>query len=645
MVPQAPYGELTAVEQSLVTAVSRGERLDLASSKIDVRDDEMQPQGDSPSCRAYVIRDILRGRLAPDPDPRGLRLEGARITGRLDLENVTTDVNLELTNCLLEEGIFAGDARLASVVLAGCRILHSGDHPALDGTQLTCSALILHRAQVISHSDSGAVCLSSAHVGGQLDCTEAKLRNDSGPALLADSLEVEQGMFLDGVVADGRDASGAVLLAGARINGSFSCTRATLSNDSGPALNADRLKVAEGVSLRELRATGAHDGAVRLSSAQIGSQLDCRGAKLHSGFGPALLADSLEVEQGMFLDGVAATVSDGPGTVLLVGARIGGSLFCTKATLTNDSGPALNADRLKVAEGVSLRELRATGAHDGAVRLSSAQIGSQLDCRGAKLRDDSGPALFADSLQVGQALILADGFSAIGGEGAVAVDLTGAQVGGAFVFGPEELQHEVDPHQRLAVDGLTYAGVPEQISPRDWMRLLRDGTPSYAAQPYQQLAAGYRALGDDRQVRRILMVQRDDQLARTPTSRAERSLGQISRITLGYGYQPVRLVWWLGAVVALSCVLAVALGAHGALAQTDKTATPGRPCTVIQELSVGMDLNLPFGTSLAREDCDLPQKASTAANWLTSTGLVLRVAAWVFAALFAGAIAGAIRKT
>lgn len=136
------------------------------------------------------------------------------------------------------------------------------------------------------------------------------------------------------------------------------------------------------------------------------------------------------------------------------------------------------------------------------------------------------------------------------------------------------LEHKADPHRLLAVGGLTYAGVPVQISPREWTRLLRDGTPSYAAQPYQQLAAGYRALGDDRLVRTILTVQRDDHLARTSTNWVEKSLGQMSRITIGYGYQPVRLVWWLSAVVALSCVLAVGLGAHGALTQTDKTATP-----------------------------------------------------------------------
>ena len=95
--------------------------------------------------------------------------------------------------------------------------------------------------------------------------------------------------------------------------------------------------------------------------------------------------------------------------------------------------------------------------------------------------------------------------------------------------------------------------------------------------------------------------------------------GWITKVTLGYGYQPWRALLFLAAVIALSCVLAVVLGSHGALAQTDKTATPGRPCTVVQQVSVGLDLNLPVGTSVARADCDLTKdSASATAAWLTA---------------------------
>ena len=187
-----------------------------------------------------------------------------------------------------------------------------------------------------------------------------------------------------------------------------------------------------------------------------------------------------------------------------------------------------------------------------------------------------------------------------------------------------------------------------ETSARRWLDLLRDGTPDYAAQPYQQLAVGYRAQGDERQVREILMAQRDDQLTRTqPRPRwPERLWGQITKVTLGYGYQPWRALLFLGGIMTISCLLAWALGSHGALAQTDKTATPGKPCTVIQQISVGLDLNLPVGTSVARTDCDLSENSTSAtAAWLTATSWVLRLLAWAFAALFIAGFTSAVRKT
>jgi hypothetical protein len=695
---------LTSVEQSLVEHVGRGEWLDLVTDDEVVDEAAMPSWGDSRTCRAIVIRDILRGRLVADADPHGLRLRGARISGRLDLENLVRDVSFELCDCFLEEGILARDSHFTVIALTGCRIEHPAEIP-LDGARLSCRVLLLNRASAIGHAitgavnlsganisgslycdgadlrndsgpalaadglqigqgmflrhgftatgsgHTGAVRLSGANIGSTLDCDGASLRNDSGPALAADGLQVGQGMFLrDGFTADGSGHAGAVRLFGARVGGELDCAGASLRNDSGPALAADRLKVAEGMFLTEgFTATGSHHaGAVRLSGANISGSLYCDGASLRNDSGPALAADGLQVGQGMFLrDGFTATGGDRFGAVHLSGANIGGHLDCTGATLNNHSGPALAGDSLQVDQAMFLRgKFTATGSTGaGAVRLSGAHIGSTLDCDGADLRNESGPALLADRLQVGQAIYLTSRFTATGGGEGVTVDLRGAQVGGTLVFTPKQLDHVTDFRRRLAVDGLTYAGVPQASFPHDWLELLRNDTPYYAAQPYQQLAAGYRALGDERRARRTLMAQHDDQLARTYSRSGQRLLGQLYKVTLGYGYQPWRLLAWLGVVVVLSCVLAVALGSHGALAQTEKTATPGGPCTMIQQVSVGLDLNLPFGTSLARGGCDLTKNSSTAATWLTGAGVVLRVLAWAFAALFIVAFTGAIRKT
>jgi hypothetical protein len=622
------------VERSLVEHVSRGNRLNLSA------DDEV---GKSRTISATVIRDILRGRLAADPDPHGLRLRGARISGRLHLENLHTEVNFELTDCLLEEGIIAQEARMASVSLRGCRLEHRAE-PPLDAAGLTCSLLDLSGATIIGHAPverggaagdrGGAVCLRGAHIEGHLNCTGATMCNDKGPALLASGVRVGLGMFLR----------------------------------------------------YEFAATGVgEDGTVLLGGASVGIHLVCSKASLRNDSGPALFAKGLHVKQDMYLDkGFTATGAGAKGAVHLSGAHIDGSFECDGAHLCNKSGPALYANRLRVGQVMNIRNGFAySGDRDrtdgdlGAVHLSGAHIGGSLHCEGAAMRNESGSALVADSLETGRGIYLHEGFTATSGGDGVAVNLVRARVGGALTFKPARL-HATDLHHRLEVDGLTYTGVPgpkpdkqpdsarrwrkalpctgvrgprtdkQPDSAQRWRELLREGTPAYAAQPYQHLAAGYRALGEDRQARKTLIAQRKDQLARTSPGCWEGLWAFITRITLGYGYKPWRALWWLAGVLAVSCLLAWLLGAHGALAQTDKTMARTRtnPCTVIQRVSVGLDLNLPVGASVARAQCDLtPHSESVTAFWLTVAGWVLRVLAWAFAALFIAGFTSAVRKT
>ena len=542
MVTQVPGGGLTSVELSLVEHVGRGEWLDLAADDEAIDEAAMRSWGQARTCRATVIREILRGRLAADPDPHGLRLRGARITGRLDLANLTTKVNFELHDCLLEEGIDAADAQLATVGLSGCRLEHPTE-PPLDADRLTCNMLILIKATIIGHAESGVVLLRGAHIG-LLHCGGARLGNDCGPGLRGDGLQVSRGMYLRReFTAGGTGQAGTVRLTGAHIGGSLECDGASLRNDSGPAVLADDLQVDRDVFLREgfTAASSGDDGAVCLAGARVGGSLVCDGASLRNDSGPALFADGLQVGLDMLCDrlradggvvlgghigrllsfegaalnnrGGAALFSDGlrvdatmfcrngftaQGQVRLPGARIGGRLYfdgaklsnpggralvaqrltlgqdmycraarggrereqpfvaegvadlrgahigghwvCDGAQLRNDSGPAVYADSLQVDQDMLMRGgFTATGGgEDGAVRLPGARIGGNLDCTGAALRNDSGPALYADRLQVDQSVVLRDGFTAAGsggdgdgdGDGDGAVILTRARIGG-----------------------------------------------------------------------------------------------------------------------------------------------------------------------------------------------------------------------
>lgn len=274
MATQVPAGELTSLEQSIVEHVGRGEWLDLAGDEL-VDEAAMRSWGESRACRASVIRDILGGQMPTGGDPHGLRLRGARIIGRLDLENITTDVHLELKDCLLEGGVLARGARLGFVGLAGCQIEHP-DEPPLAADRLACSALNLSGARITGHASAGAVRLEGARIEGSLDCDAASMRNDSGAALFAYGLQVGLGMFLSGgFTATGSGDLGAVNLVGTRIGGDLECDEAELSNDSGPALAAGNLEVGQDVFLhRGFTAAGAGDkGAVSLGSARIGGSL------------------------------------------------------------------------------------------------------------------------------------------------------------------------------------------------------------------------------------------------------------------------------------------------------------------------------------------------------------------------------------
>jgi hypothetical protein len=484
VVTQLPLGGLTSVEQSLVEHVGRGEWLDLAAEDEAVDEAAMQSWGKSRTISAAVIRDILRGRLAADPDPRGLRLRGARITGRLDLENLTTDVNLELKDCLLEAGVLARGARLAFVGLTGCRLEHPAE-PPLAADRLTCSVLALTGAAITGHTGAdavrlrgGAVRLMGAHISGTLECDGASLHDDSGPALLADGLQVGQDVFLrEGFTATGGGEDGAVRLTGAHIGGSLLCDGANLRNDSGPALVASRLQVGQTVFLRSgFTAIGAGKrGAVRVISSHIGGDLNCTGAELRNDSGPALVADGLQVDQDVQCDrltadgevvlgghigrllsfdgatlnnrGGIALSSDGlrvdgtmfcrngftaRGEVRFPGAQIGGRFFFDGAKLSNPGGHALVASRLTVGQDMFCRHRGGPGHKqpfvvEGMVILNGAHIGGHLDCTGANLRNDSGPALVADSLQVDQDMVLRDGFTATGSGDDGAIGLAGAQ--------------------------------------------------------------------------------------------------------------------------------------------------------------------------------------------------------------------------
>lgn len=205
------------VEERLIECVRDGLELDLTATDSEATEDDMHGWGAERTIRAAVIRRLVRA--GGDSDPRGIRLRGARIDGRLDLRQVDAVVPLSLSDCYLPSGADLSSARLQAVTLQRCLIEESID-------------------------------LAGAQIDGVLDLAGSTVRDDHGAAINSDGLRVAANLVLnEAFSAVGPGALGAVNLIGATVGGELDASGAQLRNDSGPALGADRLKVGQALVL------------------------------------------------------------------------------------------------------------------------------------------------------------------------------------------------------------------------------------------------------------------------------------------------------------------------------------------------------------------------------------------------------------
>jgi len=336
--------------QRLTTAARSGEILNLTQRVSDP--DLLDPaQADTwPENRrvpaAAIRTTLLNAKL--NPDPHGLRLRGAHIIGALDLEHVRVPCPLWLTHCRIEESADLTKGRLVELNLA-----HTySRNLVLDGAQITGGTVLT------GLKATGEVRALGAHLGGQLNLTNAELTNENGTALNLDRAQITGEAVLTGL-----KATGEVRALGAHLGGQLNLTNAELTNENGPALNLDRAQITGSAFLTGLKATGE----VRALSAHIGGQLSLVEAELTNENGPALDLDRAQITGSAFLTGLKAT-----GEVRALGAHLGGQLILVEAELTNENGTALDLEGAQIGQLF----LRNVAAIKGALDLTAAEIGA-----------------------------------------------------------------------------------------------------------------------------------------------------------------------------------------------------------------------------------------------------------------------------
>lgn len=545
------------------------------------------------------------------------------------------------------------DAHIGSeLICRGTRLINeSGPALVADGSRIG-RVRLTDGFRAYGAGRSGAVSMIATTITGDLYSTDAALTNNSGPALFADRCDIGGDFVLaTGFRASGAGQAGTVRLNAARISGEFYGGDAELVNESGPALVANRCEVGSFIlTVGFCAEASGRTGAVSLDGARINGRLNARGPKLLNKAGPAFSADGCEIGSDLiFTEGLNARGTGELGAVRLLGARIAGDIIFADATIVNDSGSAMSADRCQVGgDAIFSTGFQAHGSgRSAALCLLGARITGQLSGRGgAYLTSSTNTALSLEQVQVGGPVFLDGDFIASGGGRSSAINLLGARLRELRVN--DRVRHSENSQDRWNIDGCTYIGLPGPNDRDWWLRLLREATPAYAAQPYQQLAAVHRAAGHDRDVRAILIAQRRDQIKRGHLTGRDRMWAKFTGLVLGFGWEPWRALYGLAGVFALSIVLAVVLGGHGALIHTPRPGIAAEPCTFVEQVGVGLDLGTPlFGSAARSRDlCQLnTDRAPAATTALVVSTWALQFCAWGLAVLFIAGFTGAVRKT
>ncbi|MFI6596418.1 hypothetical protein ACIBHX_09220 [Nonomuraea sp. NPDC050536] len=425
--------------------------------------------GDHLVVEAHLVRDLCR-HGAGKVDPRGLVIEGARISGVLDLSGMEVAFPLQFTRCVFDHEVVMDGADLHRLVLTGCTVpgvMANGLRVRRD-LDLSGSRITGDLWTSASTSCPAAVWLCESEIGGRLLCVDTILES-SGRAMQADRMRVGGTIRL----LHGFEAHGGVRLLGVDVAGSLDLTGARLCRpDRGQAMDLGDAKIGGSMFLIDDQ-TGRRPlirGRIDLGNARISGQFlirnttfepteavkaalyasrraggtaisapglfvggdisvegECRigggvdlamgsfstivihrGSEFAVSGGRALDLTNAELRSSLFIEeGVVSA-----GTLRLAGAHIRGDLSLRGTRWSDPEGTALiSAPSLTVDGQVNLRGIEATG---GTLRFRSATIGGILDARQAILRNPDGEAISLHRATVRGSLSLTHGFRAQG---------------------------------------------------------------------------------------------------------------------------------------------------------------------------------------------------------------------------------------
>jgi hypothetical protein len=234
------------------------------------------------------------------------------------------------------------------------------------------------------------------------------------------------------------------------------------------------------------------------------------------------------------------------GALSIFRAVIGGDFDCSGADLTG-SGMAdtISAQECSIGGDATFVQNFTT---DGMLYFRLARIGRSLSFNHARFVGNAETGLDAERATVAGALYWVD----IAHTPQTKLDLENADVASLF-----DDRASWPAPGNLNLDGFTYSefggGSPADSPDRlQWLALQPNG---YRPQPYAQLAKVLKQSGRIEDETEVLIAQLVEQRRSGNLSVAARAWNLLLQTTIGYGYRPLRALWWITGFVLLGTIL------------------------------------------------------------------------------------------
>lgn len=428
----------------------------------------------------------------------------------------------------------------------------------------------------------------------------------------------------------------------AQVQGRLIVSDCSLTNQSGPVIEAKRMVAAEGVIVQTSELMATSGTAVSLGESELRSLRVGPSVEVRSEDSCAVDMSESTIHREVSLDKIRATGGDWKGAIRITESRLGLYLrIANGSEIKNPNGPALSADGLVASGRIQIEDSEIEGHGDrGAVRIIDAQLSNQFSISDVCLQNTSGPCLMADSTSIKLELLFSNSSFTNSGRYPT-ISLRSARVDGALVLERSRAVNREYRHGIWELDGLIYRGTPTGPSTTEWLDTLRNGTVAYSAHAYKQFAAGLTAAGHDSDARRVLILQQWDRIKRGESRWSAKVWGRFVGVTLGFGYQSWRALVLLAIVVsctgAFFCFSSV--GTDGLVTNTSTM----KPCSSLDRFLVGVGTSLPLVRVTTTSSCDFrPNNADGRA--LAVLAPVAQSAGWALSTLFVAGFTGIIRR-